>query len=225
MHVAIILDGNRRYAKKIGKQPWEGHTLGAEKLKELLGWCRKHDVNELTLYTFSIENFNRPEQEKKVLFELFRNYLKGLKGDELKKNNLSLRFLGRLEMFPADLQKEMSKVEEMTKENGNILNFCLAYGGRQEIVDSVKKIAASVKEGKISPSDIDEKMITENLYLQHDPDLIIRPGGEKRISNFLLWQGQYAEWSFTDKLWPEFTEKDFIEALAEYTQRQRRYGT
>jgi len=226
LRIAIILDGNRRYAKKQGLKQWQGHKFGADKVKDLLKWCQELGIKELTLYTFSIDNFNRSEQEKKVLFALFKENIRKLKDDErLDKNSIRVRFIGRLQMFPEDIQKEMHEVMEKTKENNNFrLNFAMAYGGRAELVDSTKKIIKKIKNKEINEEDIDENLINKNLYLSSSPDILIRPGGEKRISDFLLFQMAYTELIFLEKLWPEFTKQDLIECIEEYKRRERRFG-
>tara|TARA_Y100000310_G_scaffold333732_1_gene411871 strand:+ start:1463 stop:2158 length:696 start_codon:yes stop_codon:yes gene_type:complete len=226
LSIAIILDGNRRYAKKQGLKPWQGHKFGVDKVKDFLKWCQELGVKELTLYTFSIDNFNRTEQEKKALFLLFEENIKKLKEDErLDKNSIRVRFIGRLQLFPDNIQKEMNEVMEKTKNNDNFkLNFAMAYGGKAEIVDATKKIIQKIKNKEISEEDIDEKLINENLYLTSSPDILIRPGGEKRISDFLIWQSNYAELFFLDKLWPEFTKEDLTAIIEEFKQRERRFG-
>ena len=226
LHVAIVLDGNRRYAKKQSLKAWQGHKFGADKVKDLLKWCQELGIKELTLYTFSIDNFDRSEQEKKVLFALFKENIGKLKDDErMDKNGIKVRFIGRLQMFPQDIQKEMYEVMEKTKENNNFkLNFAMAYGGRAEIVDATKKIIKKIKNKEISEDEIDEKLINENLYLSSSIDILIRPGGEKRISDFLLWQIAYSELFFIDKLWPEFEKDDLISIIEEFKQRERRFG-
>jgi len=226
LSVAIVLDGNRRYGKKQGLKPWKGHKFGVDKVKDLLKWCQELGIKELTLYTFSIDNFNRSEQEKKVLFVLFKENIRKLKDDErLDKNGIKVRFIGRLQMFPEDIQKEMYEVMEKTKENNNFkLNFAMAYGGRAEIVDATKKIIKKIKNKEIDEEDIDEQLINENLYLSSSQDILIRPGGEKRISDFLIWQSNYAELFFLDKLWPEFTKEDLVQVIEEFKNRERRFG-
>ena len=224
-HVGLILDGNRRFAKKLGLQPWKGHEFGIKKIEELLKWCLELGVKELTLYSFSTENFNRNEQEIKFLFNLFKKKFKQMKDDsKILKNGVRINLIGRIEMFPADIRKAMLEVAEKTKNNKKLtVNFALAYGGRQEIIDSFKKILKN--NPGIDLDKIDEKLITKNLYLQSEPDLIIRPGGEVRTSNFLTWQSVYSEWVFLqDKLWPEFTKKDFENCIAEFNKRERRLG-
>ena len=224
--IAIILDGNRRYAKKKGLKPWKGHKFGAEKVRDIIEWCGDLGIKELTLYSFSVYNFDRSESEKKTLFLLFGEYLKKLKNDErLDKNGIRVRFIGRLQMFPENIQKEMREVMEKTKNNGKFkLNFAMAYSSKAEITDALKKIIQKIKNKEINEEDIDEKLINENLYLSSATDILIRPGGEKRISDFLLWQAAYTELIFLDKLWPEFTKEDLIECVEEFKRRERRFG-
>lgn len=224
--IAIILDGNRRYARKKGLSPWEGHRFGAEKVKDILQWAYDLGVKELTLYSFSMDNFNRPEKEKKELFRLFEQNIKKLKNNKkLDKHGISVRFIGRLHMFPKGIQKEMSEVMEKTKNYGKFkLNFAMAYSGKAEITDALKKIINKLKNGEISEEDINENLINENLYLSSSPDILIRPGGEKRISDFLLFQMAYTEIFFLDKLWPEFTKDDLAKIIREFKRRERRFG-
>ena len=225
-HIAIVLDGNRRYATKIGLRPWKGHEYGIKKLDELLRWCRELGVKELTLYSFSTENFNRNKTEKDFLFNIFkREFNKMRYKDEIFKNKIRINVIGRIGMFPHDIRKSIYGVMEKTKKHKKfIINFALAYGGRQEIVDAVKRIAMLAKNNKINPNKIDEGLIEKNLYLKDEPDLIIRPGGEIRTSNFLTWQSTYSEWVFIDKLWPEFTKQDLIECIDDFKRRERKFG-
>jgi len=218
-HIAIILDGNRRYARKLGIPQLKGHEKGFNKIKELLEWCMELGVKELTLYCFSTENFNRDKKEVNYLFDLFRKKIEGFKKDkQIHDNKVKISVIGRISMFPEDMQKSMKEIMEMTKDYGNYkLNLALAYGGRSEIVDAVKRL---VKEGK----EISEESITSSLYLPDDVDLMIRPGGEKRLSNFLLWQNSYSELYFSDKLWPEFSKDDLREAVEWFKSRERRMG-
>jgi len=218
-HIAIILDGNRRYAKRLGIPKFKGHEKGFGKIKELLGWCIELEVKELTLYCFSTENFKRDKKEVDYLFDLFRKKIDGFRDDKLindKKVRISV--IGRIFMFPKDMQEKMKETMEKTKDYGNFkLNLALAYGGRSEIVDAVKRLVSSGK-------DVSEEGISENLYLPDDVDLLIRPGGEQRLSNFLLWQASYAELYFCDKLWPEFSKEDLISAVEWFKGRERRFG-
>ncbi len=225
-HVAIILDGNRRYAKKLGLQPWKGHIYGVKKLNELLSWCRELGIKEITLYSFSIENFKRTKAEKNFLFKIFKEEFEKMKyKKEIFKNKIRINVIGRLDMFPKEIRKSMLHIMKKTRNHKNfIVNFAMAYGGRQEIVDSLKKIAILIKNNKINPNDINEKIITQNLYLKSEPDLVIRPGGEIRTSNFLTWQSAYSEWIFINKLWPDFTKKDLIDCVEEFNLRERRFG-
>jgi len=219
-HIAIILDGNRRYAKKIGIPQLKGHEKGYNKIKDVLTWCIELGIKEVTLYCFSTENFNRNKKEVDYLFRLFRNRIDDFKKDKtIHDNKVKISFVGRLSMFPEDMQKAMKEVMETTKDYENYkLNLALAYGSRSEIVDAVKKIISK------NIKDINEDSITKNLYVPEDVDIFIRPGGEKRISNFLLWQSSYAEFFFTDKLWPEFEKEDLIKIIEEFKSRERRFG-
>jgi len=224
--VAIILDGNRRYAIKKGIKPWQGHHFGGEKVEKLLQWCQELGINELTLYSFSMDNFNRTGKEKKVLFSLFKKNIEKLKNDErLEKYGIKVSFIGRLNMFPEDLQKDMREVMEKTRENNKFkLNFAMAYSSKAEITDAIKNIIKKIENKEIKIDDIDEKLVSENLYLSSNPDILIRPGGEKRISDFLLWQIAYSELIFLDILWPEFTKDDLIWCIEEFKRRERRFG-
>lgn len=225
-HIGIIMDGNRRFAKRLMLQPWKGHEFGAEKIEKVLDWSIELGIVELTLYAFSIENFNRPKTEFDFLMEIFRKELDRLiKDDRPKKQGIRIKFIGRINMFPDDIKIRMENLMEKTQNNSNyFINFAMAYGGRAEMIDAIKKIAEKVKLGQIEPSSVDEKLVRDNLYLQSDPDLIIRTSGEKRISGFLLWQGSYAEYYFLDKMWPEFEKEDLVNAIEEYALRKRRFG-
>lgn len=226
-HLGVILDGNRRFAKRLMLEPWKGHEYGAEKVTKLVDWCIELNIPQLTLFTFSIENFNRPEEEKGFLFNLFRKLFSDIKNDakkdiaEMNKKGVRIRFIGRRELFPKDLQEMMDEVEEETENNKKItLNFAMPYGGRAEIIDTIKRMAKSGED----LSQIDEKTLQENLELTDDVDLVIRTSGEKRISGFLLWQAAYAEFYFTPKFWPEFEKQDLITAVDDYYGRERRFG-
>ena len=225
-HVAIVLDGNRRYAKKIGMQPWQGHSFGAKKVEDLLEWCRDLGIKDLTLYSFSVDNFKRPEREKKAIFGLFKkNFEKLEKDDRLMKNGIKVMFIGRLQMFPNGIQEGMQRLMEKTKGNGKFkVNFAMAYSGKMEITDSIKRIIQKISNKKININDVNEDLIKNNLYLNSEPDIFIRPGGEKRLSDFLIWQSAYSELFFVDKLWPEFTKEDLVKTIGEFKQRERRFG-
>ncbi len=226
-HVAVVLDGNRRFAKKLGLQPWKGHGYGLRKLEQLLEWCIELGVKELTLYCFSTENFERAKKEIDYLFSLFwKEFEKMKRGKGIFRDKVRVNVIGRLNMFSKRMRDAMLEAMEKTRKNkALVVNFALAYGGRQEITDAVRKIIEDVKKHKLNPKDIDENTITNNLYLKNEPDLLIRPGGEIRISNFLIWQTTYSELFFIDKLWPEFTKEDLINCIEEFNKRERRFGT
>lgn len=221
-HVGIILDGNRRFAKRLMLKPWKGHEWGAAKVEKLFDWCKELGVKELTLYALSIENFNRPKEEFDYLMNVFRKEFDRLKDDKrLDEDGIRVRFIGRLSMLPKDIQEKMDFIVKKTKDNKNyFMNFALAYGGRQEIIDAVKRLWNE----NLDVKKLNEEMFSKYLYLESNPDLIIRTGGEKRTSNFLIWQGSYAELMFLDKLWPEFEKEDFIKCLEEFSKRERRFG-
>lgn len=230
VHVAIILDGNRRFAKRLMKQPWYGHKWGAKKVREFLKWLKEYGIRYATLYSLSIENLTkRPKKELDHILKIFeKEFRKVLKPNhEAHKYGVRIKIIGRVHLLPKNLQKLFKEVEEATKHYKNyFLNFAIAYGGKQEIVDAIRKLVKRVKAGKIKPSDINENVFETFLYTNGFPpvDILIRTGGEKRISNFLLWQCAYAELFFVDKMWPEFEKKDFVRILEEYAQRERRFG-
>lgn len=221
-HVAIILDGNRRFAKRLMLEPWKGHEFGKEKVEKLIDWCQELGLHELTLYSFSMQNFNRPKQEFDYLMKLIMEAFDGVKDDErIEKYGIRINIIGRYKLFPAEVVEKLDQVMEKTKHNSNyIINFALAYGGREELLDGIKKIISEHHTAE----QIDEKMIEKHLYLSSEPEIIIRTGGEKRTSNFLPWQSIYSEWFFLDKTWPEFEKEDLIEVLKEYSARERRFG-
>ncbi len=225
-HIGIILDGNRRFAKRLMLEPWKGHELGFEKLKKLFGWCKELDIKEITLYCFSMQNFNRPKKEFDYLMNIFEKaFNEILTNDDIHKDKIKVNVIGRYYLLPEKVQKAIKKAVDATKNyNDYNINIALAYGGREELVDAVKKIAEKVKNKKIDIDNINEKTFAENLYLDTEPDLIIRTGGEQRTSNFLPWQSIYSEWFFLEKTWPEFEKQDLIEVIEEYKQRQRRFG-
>lgn len=219
MHIGIILDGNRRFAKRILKNLGDGHKQGARKVEELLEWCIELEIKQITLYCFSLENFNREKEEINFLMELFKKEFKKLGEDErIKKNQIRIRFVGERERLDDELREIITHIEKKTKEYNNYrLNFALAYGGRQEILSTIKRMIKRDEE-------INEENFSKSLWLNDEPDLIIRTGGEKRTSNFLLWQSIYSEWIFLDKMWPEFTKKDLKDAIKEFKNRKRRFG-
>ena len=225
-HVAIIMDGNGRWAKQRLRPRLFGHRAGAESLRAVLRACRDHGVEYLTVYAFSTENWVRPEDEVSGLMSLLKTFLKKDE-HELHENQVRLRVTGRIQDLPKAVRAELERVMEATKnyEKGHLI-LALSYGGRAEIVDAVRAIAVDVRAGRLAPEAIDEKAIAARLYLPDvpDPDLMIRTSGELRLSNFLLWELSYSEFYFTETLWPDFREADFAKALEEYARRQRRYG-
>lgn len=226
-HVGIIMDGNRRFAKKLMLKPWKGHEWGAKKVENVVEWSVKAGVKELTFYAFSIENFDRPKEEFDYLMNLFKEECKRLlKKDSIAhKNKTRINVIGRIYLFPEDLQKLIKQLQEDTKNYSNIiLNFAVAYGGRAEIIDATKRISQKIKEGKLNIDEINEEVFSKNLYNESEPDLIIRTGGEQRTSGFLIWQGSYAELFFCDSFWPEFSKEDFNNVLEAYSKRDRRFG-
>ncbi|HII16053.1 MAG TPA: di-trans,poly-cis-decaprenylcistransferase [Nanoarchaeota archaeon] len=225
-HIAIILDGNRRFAKKQGLEPWKGHDFGAKNVENLLEWCRELGIKELTLYTFSTENFNRSRLEVEKLMQLFEKFFTKVKQDKrVMEKGMNMRFVGNLSLFPENVQKAMQAVMEMTKNNKEfIVNFAMGYGGRAEIVNAVKIIAEKAASGKIAFKDIDERLVLNELWLHNEPDMVIRPGGELRLSNFLPYQSTYSELYFLEKLWPEITKEDIEKAMEEFETRERRIG-
>ncbi|ACK69300.1 undecaprenyl diphosphate synthase [Gloeothece citriformis PCC 7424] len=225
-HVAVIMDGNGRWAKRRGLPRILGHQRGVDTLKDLLRCCRDWGVPALTAYAFSTENWGRPLEEVEFLMTLFERVLRReLK--EMMEENVRIRFLGNLEALPSSLQDEIARSMNETKENTGI-QFSVAtnYGGRQEIVQACRAIATQVQEGKLNPEDIDEELFGHHLYTHEIPypDLLIRTSGEMRISNFLLWQLAYAEIYVTQTLWPDFDRKEFHQALLNFQQRERRFG-
>lgn len=223
-HIAIILDGNRRFAKSLNQDVWKGHEYGYKKVGKLLEWCKEENIKELTLYVFSIQNFNRPKKEFEYLMNLF---LKASKEALNQKNtqDLNVKFIGRTQLLPQNVQQEIKKITTRTKQNKKYqLNIAIAYGAREEIEDAITQITKDIQKQKINPQQINQELIKKYLYLQTEPDLIIRTGGEKRTSNFLAWQSTYSEWLFLNKKWPEFTKSDFKKAIQEYSKRDRRKG-
>jgi len=229
-HVAIIMDGNGRWAKKRLLNRVQGHGKGVDTVRTIVRVCREIKLPILTLYAFSTENWCRPKIEVEALMVLFSTFLKSEQG-ELKNNNIRLNALGQIDRLPQKVQKALHDTMEATKENnGMLLNIALSYGGRSEIVRAVKNIALKVKKGLVdpesSPESITEQLITEHLYTSgmDDPDLLIRTSGEKRISNFLLWQIAYSEIFVTDTLWPDFNKDELLSILKDYQSRERRFG-
>lgn len=222
-HLGIIIDGNRRWAKKKGLPTLEGHRQGYNKLKKVGKWCKAKGVKILTIFAFSTENWNRSKEEVSYLMRLLVQAFSKKEVDELNKNGIQLRVIGQKERLAKDLQKMIREAEGRTENNKEgILNLAISYGGRPEIIEAIKKI---IKK-KIPPEKITEEIISQNLWTEglSDPDLIIRTSGEQRTSGFLTWQSVYSELYFCKKYWPDFTEKDLDEALLDYKLRQRRFG-
>ncbi len=220
-HIGIILDGNRRWAKAHGLKPWDGHEAGFKKLKELFTWAKEFDIKELSLYCFSVQNFDRDPKEVEFLMNIFVRAAKdALKNEDVHKNKIKIRFIGRLEMLPMKVQEAAKEVMEATKDYDDyIVNFCVAYGGREEIVDGINKL---LKEGVKS---VDEKSFGKYLYFDSDPEIIIRTSGEHRLSNFLTWHSVYSEFFFIEKHWPEFDKEDLAKIIEEFNEkRERRFG-
>ncbi len=228
VHIGIIIDGNRRWARARGLPSWEGHRAGAKKLDEFLNWCLEIGIPQVSVYTLSTENLNRPKEELKHLFKIFEEYFNGLLNDKkkfslLEKYEVRIRFVGELNRLPKKLIKLMGKLMEKTaKYQKRVLNFLVAYGGKSEIVNAAKKIVEEViKHGKI---EITEKDFEKYLYVSQPLDLVIRTGGHQRLSNFLLWQASYAEIYVTKTLWPDFSKKEFMKVLRWFSQQKRNFG-
>lgn len=226
-HVGIIMDGNGRWAKKRGLPRQAGHVTGAQVFRKITKYCEKRGVKFLTVYAFSTENWKRPQDEIDAIMNLLRDYLKESLSD-FKKENIRTRFIGDRSQLAEDIQALMAEAEESTAEkDGMVLNIALNYGGQQELVHAAKTLAARVGRGEITPEQIDEQLLETALYTENQPpvDLILRPSGEYRLSNFLIWQSAYAEFVFMDDiLWPDFTSDDLEAAFTEYARRNRRFG-
>ena len=223
-HIGIIMDGNGRWAKKRGLPRNMGHKKGAEVFEDISCYCRDLGIKYLTVYAFSTENWKRPKEEVEGVMNLMRSYLKNMK--KAANEHIAVRFIGDKTPFDADLLKLMEEAENAeTGEAITTVQIALNYGGRDEIVHSVREIAKDIASGKISPEDITEDMISKNLYSETpEADLIIRPSGEERLSNFLIWESAYSEFVFMDVLWPDFKRADLDLALEEYSKRNRRFG-
>ena len=224
-HIAIILDGNGRWAKRRGLPRTAGHAVGSENFRKIATYCRNIGVEYLTVYAFSTENWKRPEDEVKTIMRLLGKYLREAI-DTMERDHIKMKVLGHVEGLPEELQALVRKTDEISaRYEGFQANICLNYGGRDEIVRAAMRYAAELKEGK-APQEIGEAEFGNYLYSAGipDPELLIRPGGEERISNFLLWQCAYSEFYFTDVLWPDFTTEELDKAIAEYHRRDRRFG-
>lgn len=225
-HVAVIMDGNGRWAKNRGLPRIMGHRQGVATLKEILRCCKDWGIEALTVYAFSTENWGRPLEEVQFLMTLFQSVLRR-ELNEMVSEGVKIRFVGDLEALPESLRAEIQRATDATSGNGGILfNVATNYGGRQEIVQACQKLALQVQAGKLDPKEITEELFALQLYTHNlrDPDLLIRTSGELRLSNYLLWQCAYTEIYVTDVLWPDFTREVFHQALLEYQSRNRRFG-
>jgi len=226
-HIAIIMDGNGQWAAQRNVSRVRGHNQGGEALRTLLDSCRARPfIRHLTLYAFSIENWSRPAGEVEDLMNLLRHYVKR-EAPILHENNIRMRFIGEMEALAPDIQRDLEGVRTLTENNtGLTVSMAISYGARQELVTATRRIAAKVAAGELSPEAITQETIAAHLHTAGtpDPDLLIRTGGEERVSNFLLWQSAYTELYFTDVLWPDFTPAELDKAIENYTQRDRRFG-
>ncbi len=225
-HIAIIMDGNGRWAKKRGLPRTAGHAAGAEAFRRIANYCRTLGVEYLTVYAFSTENWKRSSDEVTGIMRLLGTYLKEALRD-MEKNHVRFKFFGDLSKLSPKLQKLCQEAESISSTYHDVqVNFCLNYGGRDEIVKAAQRIAEDVRKGNIAPQDISEQLFAQYLYSRDvpDPELIIRPSGEMRTSNFLLWQSAYSEYVFMDVLWPDFSPAHLDEAIGEYHRRNRRFG-
>jgi tritrans,polycis-undecaprenyl-diphosphate synthase [geranylgeranyl-diphosphate specific] len=229
-HLALILDGNRRWAKNNLSMPKEGHWKGADAVENLLDWCEEFDIKIITLYVLSAENLSRKDKELEYLFDLIKNRLEKLYNDpRIHRNKMRVKAIGRIELLPESLKEVLHRLDTVTKDyNEHFLNIAIAYGGQDELVDAVKKIGGKIKKGILDINDINKKEIESNLYTSHlpqsSPDMILRTSGEKRLSGFLMWQSVYSELVFLDIFWPEFRKIDLMRAIRTYQKRKRRLG-
>jgi tritrans,polycis-undecaprenyl-diphosphate synthase [geranylgeranyl-diphosphate specific] len=227
-HLAIIMDGNRRFAEELGLTAVSGHERGREKLEQVLEWCLEVGVRILTVYAFSTENFTRPREEVEHLMRLFAVNFRRL-GDEprVHEHQIRVRVFGKRELLPAEVREAVEFAESRTRAYSTyFLNLAVAYGGREEIVEAMRSLARDAAAGTLDPEAIDAKLFSKRLYTADlpDPDLVLRTSGEERISNFLLWQLAYSELYFVDVYWPGFRKVDFLRAIRSYQQRKRRFG-
>ncbi len=227
-HVAVIMDGNRRFAKELKMSANEGHEMGKRKLEEFLDWCFDIGIKIVTVYAFSTENFSRDSDEINFLMNLYAKSFDNLiKDKRVIKNKIKIRLIGKVDLLPQYVRDAARRAEEFTKNYDNfLLNVAIAYGGREEIIDAIRKIANDIKNGNLKPEDVSDDIMRKYLYTGEiqDPDLIIRTSGEERISNFLLWQSAYSELYFMDVYWPEMTKLDLLKAIRDYQSRNRRFG-
>jgi tritrans,polycis-undecaprenyl-diphosphate synthase [geranylgeranyl-diphosphate specific] len=229
-HIGVILDGNRRWAIEHGYMKWYGHKIGARKLRNLIKWAKEFNIKYLTVFAFSTENFKRGEEEMKWFSNLLREELESaLEDDDLSRHSIKIKFIGDISKFPTEIQEKAKLLEERTKNNSSLeVNIALGYGGKWDIINATRKIVKDVLKGRLSINDITYDTFQNYLATSHmthqDVDLILRTGGEMRLSNFLLWQAAYSELVFLDVYWPEFRKIDFMRAIRTYQQRNRRFG-
>jgi len=225
-HIGIIMDGNGRWAKKRGLPRSAGHTVGAQVFRKITRYCSNIGIRYLTVYAFSTENWRRPKEEVDALMKLFRDYLQEAL-DDFRDDEIVIRFIGDRTAFSPELLRLMEENEEISKDrDGMVLNIAMNYGGRDELIHAIRDMAREVQSGDLDPDTITEHTVSDHLYThgEPDPDLIIRPSGEHRTSNFLLWQSAYSEYVIMDILWPDFKESDLDAALVEFSRRSRRFG-
>jgi tritrans,polycis-undecaprenyl-diphosphate synthase [geranylgeranyl-diphosphate specific] len=229
-HLGVILDGNRRWAIARSGMEYDGHRYGAKTSERFLEWCLDLNIKTITLYVFSLENFNRPKREVDTIFSIIEEEGRRLLKDQrLHQNQTRVKALGRVDLLPKSLQEVLREIEDATERyDKHYLNIALAYGGRTEIIDAARKIAGDVGKGAVRPEEIDEEFFMKYLYTAHlpnpYPDLVIRTSGEERLSGFLLWQSAYSEFCFLDVYWPEFRRIDLLRAVRTYQKRKRRFG-
>ena len=229
-HVAIVLDGNRRWAKRNLVIEKQGHFKGADAVEDLLDWCEEFNIKIITLYVLSAENLGRKNEELEYIYDLIKTRLEKLYNDpRIHKNQMRVKAIGRIELLPDSIKNVISRLDDATKGYDNhFLNIAIAYGGQNELVDAVKKIGDQIKDGTLDSKDINKEIIESNLYTSHlpqsSPDMILRTSGEKRMSGFLLWQSAYSELVFLDIFWPEFRKIDLMRAIRTFQKRKRRDG-
>jgi tritrans,polycis-undecaprenyl-diphosphate synthase [geranylgeranyl-diphosphate specific] len=228
-HVAIIMDGNRRYSKLQGNMDViKGHEIGVDTLEKVLDWSIELGIEIITVYAFSTENFNRPQHEVEGLMKLFvKNFKRLVDHEKIHRNEVKVKVVGRTELIPESVREAIKEAEDATAQyDKRLFNIAIGYDGRLEIIDSFKKIIQQVQAGEITIDDVDEELVSKNLYTGglDDPNLIIRTSGEERLSGFLLWQSSYSELYFCETLWPELRKVDFIRAIRSYQERERRFG-
>lgn len=228
-HIAVIMDGNGRWAKQRGLERTEGHKVGAENFRKIVDYASRLGIKYMTFYAFSTENWKRPEFEVKTIMNLIRKYLKEMQLREAENefSGYNIHFIGNREGLDDDIVKLFNTVEKRSaKHNKTYVNIAVNYGGREEITHCVRSLCEKVRKGELEPDDVTEEMISSGIYTagQPDPDLIIRPSGEQRLSNFLIWQAAYSEFWYSDVLWPDFNEQELNRALEDYARRHRRFG-